>query len=167
MNAPLLQVKNLVKHFPIKGGLLQREVGRVHAVDGLSFDLHEKRGISQASHLEIGGGGQMPLQGFIAQATPIADAPGLSDIDRQLDNIAEPHVRIGKNSRKVGKGLAHLAFKSCNGRPVGRDTDLARRHDAPAAKVMDDALAVARARLGSGRRIDLANHGEDLEESWA
>jgi len=39
MNAPLLQVKNLVKHFPIKGGLLQREVGRVHAMDGLSFDL--------------------------------------------------------------------------------------------------------------------------------
>ena len=39
MTAPLLQVKNLVKHFPIKGGLLQREVGRVHAVDGISFDL--------------------------------------------------------------------------------------------------------------------------------
>ena len=39
MNAPLLQVKNLVKHFPVKGGLLQREVGRVHAVDGLSLDL--------------------------------------------------------------------------------------------------------------------------------
>ena len=39
MNAPLLQVKNLVKHFPVKGGLLQREVGKVHAVDGLSFDL--------------------------------------------------------------------------------------------------------------------------------
>jgi oligopeptide transport system ATP-binding protein len=39
MNAPLLQVKNLVKHFPVKGGLLQREVGRVHAVDGLSFEL--------------------------------------------------------------------------------------------------------------------------------
>jgi oligopeptide transport system ATP-binding protein len=37
--APLLQVKNLVKHFPIKGGLLQRTVDRVHAVDGVSFDL--------------------------------------------------------------------------------------------------------------------------------
>ena len=37
--APLLQVKNLVKHFPIKGGLLQRVVDRVHAVDGVSFDM--------------------------------------------------------------------------------------------------------------------------------
>jgi oligopeptide transport system ATP-binding protein len=37
--APLLQVKNLVKHFPIKGGLLQRTVDRVHAVDGVSFEL--------------------------------------------------------------------------------------------------------------------------------
>jgi oligopeptide transport system ATP-binding protein len=36
---PLLRVKNLVKHFPVKGGLLQREVERVHAVDGVSFDL--------------------------------------------------------------------------------------------------------------------------------
>ena len=35
----LLRVDNLVKQFPIKGGLLQREVGRVHAVDGVSFDL--------------------------------------------------------------------------------------------------------------------------------
>jgi len=36
---PLLQVRNLVKHFPVKGGLLGRERGRVHAVDGVSFDL--------------------------------------------------------------------------------------------------------------------------------
>ena len=36
---PLLKVRNLVKHFPIHGGLLRREVARVHAVDGVSFDL--------------------------------------------------------------------------------------------------------------------------------
>ena len=36
---PILQVKNLVKQVPIKGGLLQRVVDRVHAVDGVSFDL--------------------------------------------------------------------------------------------------------------------------------
>ena len=37
--APLLRVKDLVKHFPVKGGLLSRTVERVHAVDGVSFDI--------------------------------------------------------------------------------------------------------------------------------
>jgi len=36
---PLLRVRNLVKHFPLKGGVFAREVERVHAVDGVSFDL--------------------------------------------------------------------------------------------------------------------------------
>jgi oligopeptide transport system ATP-binding protein len=39
MSPPLLKVDNLVKHFPVRGGILQREVGRVHAVDGVSFDI--------------------------------------------------------------------------------------------------------------------------------
>ncbi len=37
--APLLKVENLVKQFPIKGGLLSRTVDKVHAVDGVSFEL--------------------------------------------------------------------------------------------------------------------------------
>ncbi len=36
---PLLRVKNLVKNFSITGGLMAREVARVHAVDGVSFDI--------------------------------------------------------------------------------------------------------------------------------
>ncbi|MFD4629696.1 ABC transporter ATP-binding protein [Streptomyces sp. NPDC058284] len=36
---PLLKVDGLVKHFPIKKGLLQRQVAAVQAVDGLSFDV--------------------------------------------------------------------------------------------------------------------------------
>jgi oligopeptide transport system ATP-binding protein len=39
MNQPLLKVQDLVKRFPIKGGILSRTVGNVHAVDGVSFDL--------------------------------------------------------------------------------------------------------------------------------
>src|SRR5207302_7840477 len=36
---PLLQVKNLKKYFPIRGGLFSREVARVHAVDDVSFTI--------------------------------------------------------------------------------------------------------------------------------
>jgi len=36
---PLLSVRNLKKHFPIRGGLLAREIDRVHAVDGVSLDV--------------------------------------------------------------------------------------------------------------------------------
>ncbi len=39
MTPPLLQVKGLKKHFPIRGGLLRRVVDHVHAVDGVSFEL--------------------------------------------------------------------------------------------------------------------------------
>ena len=41
MARPLLSVRGLVKHFPVKKGLLQRTVGQVHAVDGMSFDIAE------------------------------------------------------------------------------------------------------------------------------
>ncbi len=39
-NGQLLEVSDLVKHFPIKSGILiDREVGRVRAVDGVSFSI--------------------------------------------------------------------------------------------------------------------------------
>jgi oligopeptide transport system ATP-binding protein len=38
-NEPLLSVRGLVKHFPVRGGFWQRPVGWVHAVDGVDFDL--------------------------------------------------------------------------------------------------------------------------------
>ncbi len=38
---PLLSVRDLVKHYPVRGkGLLRRATGDVHAVCGVSFDLH-------------------------------------------------------------------------------------------------------------------------------
>ncbi len=39
MTQPLLKVQDLVKQFPIRGGLLNRTVDKVHAVDGVSFEL--------------------------------------------------------------------------------------------------------------------------------
>jgi oligopeptide/dipeptide ABC transporter ATP-binding protein len=39
--APLLEVRHVKKYFPIRKGLLQREVARVHAVDDVSFVVRE------------------------------------------------------------------------------------------------------------------------------
>jgi oligopeptide transport system ATP-binding protein len=36
---PLLEVTDLVKHYAVRGGVLRRRVGTVHAVDGVSFSL--------------------------------------------------------------------------------------------------------------------------------
>ena len=41
MTEPLLRVKDLVKRFPVKGGILQRTVNEVHAVSGVSFDINK------------------------------------------------------------------------------------------------------------------------------
>jgi oligopeptide transport system ATP-binding protein len=37
---PLLRVKDLVKHYPVRRGLFSRDVERVHAVDGASFEIN-------------------------------------------------------------------------------------------------------------------------------
>jgi oligopeptide transport system ATP-binding protein len=39
--APLVEARSLKKYFPIKKGVLSREVGRVHAVDDVSFAVNE------------------------------------------------------------------------------------------------------------------------------
>ena len=37
----VLQAENLVKHYPIKAGVLRRTVGQVKALDGVSFELYK------------------------------------------------------------------------------------------------------------------------------
>ncbi len=42
MKAPaLVEVRDLSLHFPVRGGVLRRETGRVKAVDGVNFDIGE------------------------------------------------------------------------------------------------------------------------------
>jgi oligopeptide transport system ATP-binding protein len=38
-NTPLVEVRNVVKHFPITGGVFLREIASVKAVDGVSLDI--------------------------------------------------------------------------------------------------------------------------------
>ncbi len=41
MTEPLLEVRNLKKYFPVKGGIFSKPVDYVHAVDGVSFHLNK------------------------------------------------------------------------------------------------------------------------------
>ncbi len=46
MREPLLQVQGLKKYFPVKGGLLQRRRDRVHAVEGVDFEIRSGQTLS-------------------------------------------------------------------------------------------------------------------------
>ena len=50
----ILQVKDLKKYFPIKGGMISKTVGHVKAVDGVTFNL--KRGTTMGLVGESGCG---------------------------------------------------------------------------------------------------------------
>ena len=41
MPEPLVQLRDLVKEFPVKGGIFQRQVGTVNAVAGVDMDIHK------------------------------------------------------------------------------------------------------------------------------
>lgn len=65
----LIKVENLVMHFPIYRGVIRRQVGAVHAVDGVSFDIRQ--------------GETLGLVGNPAAVSPPPGAPFSSFINRQ------------------------------------------------------------------------------------
>ncbi len=96
MAAPLLQVKDLVMHFPVKSrGVISRTVGHVQAVDGISFDLEAGQALGLVgesgcgktttgrliTRLQKPTSGQIIFEGHdIAQAPPRALRPLRRDI---------------------------------------------------------------------------------------
>lgn len=95
----LLSVRNLNKHFPIKDGILQKVVGQVRAVDGVSFDI--RRGETVGLVGESGCGKTTLSQCVAGLTTPTSGeilfntghSADLTDADR-IDTLPKDRFRI-------------------------------------------------------------------------
>jgi len=83
---PVVAVKDLKKHFPVRKGLLRRTVGQVYAVDGISFQI-----------------GEAETLGLVGES-----GCGKSTVARTVLRLLEPtagEIRIdGKDITRLGKG---------------------------------------------------------------
>ncbi|MEA5016972.1 MAG: oligopeptide/dipeptide ABC transporter ATP-binding protein [Candidatus Limiplasma sp.] len=93
----ILEVKNLKKHYPIKSGMMQRVVGSVKAVDGVTF--HIKRGTTMGLVGESGCGkttvGRTLLRlTDITGGTVLFDGKDVSKLSREELRRLRPKMQI-------------------------------------------------------------------------
>jgi oligopeptide transport system ATP-binding protein len=94
----LLEVEGLEKHFPIYGGVFQKQVGAVKAVDGISFRL--RRGETLGLVGESGCGKSTTGRAILRLHEPTAGKVFFSGIDvRSLDTIGLRDMR--KNMQMI------------------------------------------------------------------
>jgi oligopeptide transport system ATP-binding protein len=91
--SPLLEVTDLVKHYAVRGGVLRRRVGTVHAVDGVSFSLATGETLGLVG--ESGCGKSTVARSVLRLIEPSSGAIRLdgTDITRLGKTALRPHRR--------------------------------------------------------------------------
>src|SRR5215470_1689912 len=94
---PLLEVKDLVKHYPVRGGVLRRQVGTVHAVDGVSFKLRAGETLGLVG--ESGCGKSTVARAVLRLVEPTS---GSISIDgREITHLTKSEMRPVRRSMQI------------------------------------------------------------------
>jgi peptide/nickel transport system ATP-binding protein len=143
--SPLLAVRTLRKHFPIRGGVLNRVVAKVQAVDDIGFEVRkgETLGIVGESgcgksttarllmHLIAPDAGDVVFDG-----EAVGDALTLSDLHRQMQMVFQDSYASLNPRLPIGFTIAFAPL--AHGMP--RPQALARANELLAAVGLDPAL---------------------------
>jgi oligopeptide/dipeptide ABC transporter ATP-binding protein len=103
--APLLDVTGLSKSFPIRRGLLRRQVGAVHAVDGVSFTIGEAETLSLVG--ESGCGKTTTARCVIGAVSPSAGKVTYRDREGRALDMHQP----GGAERRVLRRDLQMVFQ--------------------------------------------------------
>jgi peptide/nickel transport system ATP-binding protein len=96
---PLLEVKGLKKYFPIRRGILQKTVGQVKAVDGVTFSLQEGETLSLVG--ESGCGKTTTSRCILRAIKPTAGQILLRDNGEVVDVAAVSKSRLRSLRRQM------------------------------------------------------------------
>ncbi len=86
---PLVEVTDIVKHFPISGGLFGRVVNKVRAVDGVSFTINQGQTLSLVGE---SGCGKSTVGRCIARLTDLTSGE-VRIAGRRIDNLPERELK--------------------------------------------------------------------------
>jgi peptide/nickel transport system ATP-binding protein len=114
VSAPLLEVRNLVKYFPVRAGVLLRKVGQVHAVDGVSLKLERGKTLGLVGE---SGCGKTTVGRTILNLLP----PTGGDVLFEGRNLRELNGREWRSLRRQMQIIFQDPMESLNARhTVGR-----------------------------------------------
>ncbi len=110
----LLEVSNLVKHYPVRSGILRRKVGTVHAVDGVSFTV----GVGETLGLvgESGCGKSTVARSILRLVEPTSGSIALNGLD--ITHLGKSELRRHRRSMQI---IFQDPFASLNPRMTAGD----------------------------------------------